>query len=437
MARDIAVVGSGAAGLAAAWSLVEGGARVTLYDRREEVGGLLRTDTLAGAPVDVAVQLLGSYYTETLRLGRMAGGEGLLVPSPGRDALWRGGRAHRISYGSVASMATSGALPTALKLRLASRLLPFLREHSSILDPAEPVRAASLDHESIADWGRRELGDQFVELLAYPQLASYYGAEPEAVSAGFYHSLAKSGLALDLYAVRGGIRSLAESIADRLVERGAKLVLGAEIESVDSEDGVRIVWPGGEERHEAAVLAVPAPVVPEIIETPAPLASWLEGVRYRPELGVALALRRGEAADFFGLSFPRDTRPGRVIAAICIQSAKGAGLTGAENEAVMVVPAVAAQAQLLSVDPTRAVDSIIDALASVLPGISDRIVHAKVYRFPEGRVVFHPGYLTHLESYDPGWLSPTLALAGDYLSAPTVEGAVRSGHRAAARILSG
>lgn len=437
MVRDVAVIGAGPAGLAAAWALSEAGARVTLYERGSDPGGLLRTDELAGAPVDVAVQLLGSYYLETIRLARAVGGPQLLVRSPGRDALWRGGRAHGITYGSVPSMATSSALPTALKLRLASRYLLFLRQYSAMLDPAEPVRAASLDRESIAEWGARELGSQFVELLAYPQLASYYGGEPEGISAGFYHSLARAGLDLDLYAVRGGMRALAKSIAARLGERGARLVFGVEVESLDHRGEVQLEWSGGGARHDAVVLAVPAPVALSIGGFPDPLESWLRGVRYAPEMALALALEPAPATDHFGLSFPRIAPPGDRIAAFCMQGAKGADLSGSGREAMVVVPAPAVQAELLAADPKDALDSLLPSMELVYPRLAERIVRAKVYRFPDGRVVFYPGYLTHLTQYDPAWLPPHLALAGDYLVAPTVEGAVRSGLRAAARVLGG
>lgn len=437
MIRDVAVIGAGPAGLAAAWELAGAGARVTLYERESTPGGLLRTDELAGAPVDVAVQLLGSYYRETMRLAREVGGAHLLVRAPGRDALWRGGRAHGISYGSVASMATSGALPTGLKLRLASRYILFLRQHAGILDPADPVRAVSLDGESIAAWGTRELGTDFVELLAYPQLASYYGGEPEGISAGFYHSLARAGLDLQVFAVRGGMRALVEATIKRLAERGVRLELGVEISSIDSTAGVELEWAGGGARHDAAVLAVPAPVALALGGIPDPVRSWLGEVRYAAELALALTLESAPRVDYFGLSFPRIAPPGEHIAAICMQSGKAAGLTGGEREAMVVVPAPNLQTELLAADPRGALDMLFPSIERVYPRISERIVRAKVYRFPDGRAIFYPGYLTHLTRYDPAWLPPHLALAGDYLVSPTVEGAVLSGRRAAGRLLRG
>lgn len=437
MARDIAVIGAGPAGLAAAWALVGAGISVTIYERSPEAGGLLRTDYLDDLPVDVAVQLLGSYYGETFRLAEETGGAELLVRAPGRDALWRGGRAHGLSYGSVVSLAGSSALPASLKFRLASRYLAFLRRHAGLLDPAEPVRAAALDGESIASWGSRELGDDFVELLAYPQLAAYYGSTPEETSAGFYHGLARAGMDLQLYAVRGGMGELARTIVRALEARGARLRTGLEVGAVNlAAAGVQVVWGDGEAHHDAAILAVPAPAVSVLTGLAGPVREWLAGVRYAEEVAVALLLDRTLPGDYFGLSFPRGTPPGDSVAAFCVQGRKGAGLDDEQHGVLLAIPAPTAMPEFVAATPRQALDRLLPSVERVYPGLQERIVRAKSYRFPDGRALFYPGYLKHLTNYDPAWLPPSLALAGDYLASPTVEGAVRSGRMAAERFLT-
>lgn len=432
------MIGAGPAGLAAAWSLAGAGVSVTVYERSDRAGGLLRSDTLDGVPLDVAVQLLGSYYRETIRLADEAGGSGLLARSPGRDALWRGGRVHGISYGSVVSMASSSALPMGLKLQLASRYLTFLRRHARELDPAEPIRAAALDQESIADWGLRELGEDFVELLAYPQLASYYGLTPSGTSAGFYHSLARAGLDLQLYAVRGGMGELPAAVVRGLEARGAQLRTGLEVLGLGAgPEGVEVEWSDGVQRHDAAILAVPAPVVGELLRPTGPLHDWLRGVHFADEAVAALSLARPLPADYFGLSFPRTAPPGDKLAAICVQGRKGAGLDVSGREALVLVPSPAVMPQVVAASPREALELLLPSLELVYPGIRQEITRARVYRLPDGRVLFYPGYLEHLRRFDPKWLPPRLELAGDYLVAPTVEGAVRSGRRAAARLLRG
>jgi protoporphyrinogen oxidase len=92
-------------------------------------------------------------------------------------------------------------------------------------------------------------------------------------------------------------------------------------------------------------------------------------------------------------------------------------------------------ARVVAASPREALDLLLPSVELVYPGISEQVTRARIYRFQDGRVLFYPGYLEHLRRFDPGWLPPRIGLAGDYLIAPTVEGAVRSGRRAAARLL--
>jgi oxygen-dependent protoporphyrinogen oxidase len=436
---DVGVIGAGPAGLAAAWTLAARGARVTVYERRAEVGGRMRTDVLDGARVDVAVQLLGSYYRETLRLAEEVGAGGLLVRSPGRDALWRGGRAHPVTYGSITSMVVSTALPASLKLRLATRYVPFLTWHAGALDAAEPSAAvaAGLDDESIASWGRRELGEEFVELLAYPLLAAYYGGVPEEISAGFYHALARAGMDVAVYAVRGGVAELARAIVGAIERRGGRLVAGELVEAVEVRgEGVGVRRPGGSARHDAVVVAVPPASVPAILELDGLARAWLERVRSDPTASLALLLDRPLPVEHFGLSFPRTEPPGDRVAAVCVEERKGPGLVPAGEGLVVVFPAPAVAPRVAEATPEEALDYLLPAVERAYPGIERSVRRARLYRFPEGITRFYPGYLAHLRRFDPSWLPPRVALAGDYLVAPTVEGAVRSGRRAAERLLA-
>jgi protoporphyrinogen/coproporphyrinogen III oxidase len=454
--KRFAVIGAGPAGLAAAWRLQAAGARVRLYDPAGP-GGRLRTESVDGLAVDTGVQLLASQYTRTFALVREAGAGALLVRAPGRDALWRKGRIQPVVYGSLTSLAASGALPAGLKLRLAAKYAPFLMGGAAAgLNPVEPAAGPGpeLDGESIAAWGRRELGEDFVELVAYPLLASYYGTTPEETSAGFYHALARAGLDVMVYGVRGGAAALGRALGDALVARGGELrrararVLeltesGALVEELAAGEAAER-RPGGAERFDGVVAAVQgaelAAVLPGGVPGAAPggaaLAGWLAGTRTRPALTVALALSRPAPAEWFGLFFPRTAAPGDRIAALCFQSRKGTGLGGEGRESVLAVLAPGAWADPLGAEPRALVDAAVGALERVLPGYGGAVTRARLARFRAGRSPLPPGGLRHLRAFRAEWLPPRLALAGDWLVAPTVEGAVRSGERAAARLLA-
>lgn len=430
--RGIGVIGAGPAGLAAAWRLRSAGRSVTVYEARGSVGGRLRTEELSGTAADVAVQLLSAGYDRTRELAERLGAGGLLVRVPGRDALWRGGRIHQVRYGSVTAMAASGALPTGLKLKLGLRYVPFLERNAAALDLNEPARAveAGLDEESIADWGHRELGSDFVELLAYPLLASLYGATPEETSAGFFHALARTGMGVDVLGVSGGVGALAESLAAGLRSHGVEILLERSVEAVDAGgSGVRLEGRELSVEHDAVVIAVPAADASRLVPPAA-----LPPVQSRSTAALVVAVAGSQSTGWFGLSLPRSELRGTPLAAVCVQEEKGTGVALPGRGSLVLVPAPDRAESWAAAEPRSVAEEAVPVLERLLPGTRERIVEARLVRLPAGGFVPYPGYLRHLARYDGSGLPPGVALAGDYLVAPTVEGAVRSGYRAADRI---
>ena len=436
----IAVVGAGPAGMAAALRLHAAGAAVTVFEAASGVGGRTRSDSVDGWRIDPAVQLYGSAYPVFRRSLRAAGAEGLLARSPGRDALWRKGRAHEVVYGSPTSMLASGALPLSLKLKMGAKYLPFLQRHSAELDLAalERAAAAGMDRESIAAWGRRELGGDFVDLLAAPLLATLYGTEPGEASAGFYHALARQGLSLEVQALRGGADGFCRAAADVLAKAGAPVRLSTAVTGVNvADDGVRVLGDGWSENFGAAVVAVPAPTALRIANFLTPdVVKALSGVRVRPAASLALLLDRPVGVGWFGLSF--GAGEARNVATVCIEENKVAGLVPPGKGLAVVFALPHAAERLAGASADEAAALLMPDVARVLPRLPSSVVRSRLYTWAEGWTVFGPGALGRLPSLRAAaWdAAPRAVLAGDYLYAPTVEGAVTAGHAAADRLLA-
>lgn len=436
-----AVVGAGPAGLAAALRLHAAGASVTVVEAAPAVGGRTRTHPADGWRIDPGVQLYAAHYDAFFGLLRAAGAEALAERSPGRDALWRGGRAHEVVYGSPASMLASGALPMGLKLKMGAKYLPFLQRHGAELDlgALERAAAAGLDGESIAAWGRRELGGDFVDLLAAPLLGTLYGMLPDEASAGFYHALARQGLNLQVRALRGGADGFCRAAAERLAQAGATLHLSTAVDTVAVEDdgGVRVSAGPLFERFDAAVVALPAPEAARVAKflTPAQ-AETLLAVRVRPAASLALLLDRPAGVRYFGLSFP----PGeaRNVAAVCVQENKVAGLVPPGKGLLVVFALPHAAERLQEGSAEDALSLLLPDVVRALPGVERSLVQARLYTWPHGWTRFAPGALGRLPALRSVALdsAPRAVLAGDWLYAPTVEGAVTSGLAAADRLLS-
>ena len=439
-APDLAVIGAGPAGMAAALRLHAAGARVTVFEAAPQVGGRTRTDRVDGWTVDAGVQLYSSAYTAFLGLLRAAGRGGLAQRSPGRDALWRKGRAHEVVYGSPTSMLASGALPLPLKLRMGAKYLPFLQRHASELDVAalERAAAAGLDGESIAAWGARELGRDFVELLAAPLLATLYGARPEEASAGFYHALARQGLSLEVLALAGGADGFCRAAAGVLHAAGSPVRLSTPVASVEADgDGVLVGGEGWSERFGAAVVALPPGAARRVakILTP-PSAETLAAVRTRPAASLALLLDRPVGVGWFGLSFAAGES--RTLAAVCVEENKVAGLVPPGKGLAVLFALPGAAERLLGATPDEAAALLLPEAVRALPKLRASILQARLYTWEEGWTLFGPGMLGRLPALRAAaWEgAPRAVLAGDYLYAPTVEAAVTAGLAAADRLLS-
>lgn len=428
----VAVVGAGAAGLSAARRLHELGATVVVFEQAHAPGGRARSELLEDCVVDVGAQLFGSGFRALFDFARAVGAGDALVRSPGRDALWRKGRLHHITYGNVASMVTSSALPATLKLKLGARYVPFLLRHAGELDAGDPLAHGgdALGGESVAEWGTRELGRDFVELLAYPLLGAYYGSAPEDTSVVLYHALARAGLDVSVYGVRGGVGALFETAVAHLRERGVSVELGRAVERVEATvSGVQVDG----QSFDGAVLAAPPRVVRQIFMPDPVTAQWLQGVRYAASAVLAIVLRERIPAQYFGASIPRNCAADDLVA-VCVQHQKLPGLVPEDRSLLICLGAPAVNEELIA-QPQAAVERMLGAAEVLLPGTRARITHAKLYRHVDGYPQFYPGYLNHLRGFPLTAQTHHVMLAGDYLVSPTVEGAIRSGERAAVQLI--
>jgi len=431
------VIGGGLAGLSAALRLQRAGARVVVFEALEQLGGRAVTIEVDGHRVDAAAQLFGTMYERFASLLLRLDMVGSMAAVPGRDALWRDGRAHEVVYGSVASMIASGGLPFRTKLRLGSTYVPFLTRHARSLRVAAPELAADagLDGESIAEWGARELDDAFVASLAYPQLAAYYGSEPAETSAGFYHILARYGMDVSLFAIAGGVGRVAHRLGEVIAADEGEIRLAQPVRTLRAVGGrVEIATGGGEETFDGAVCAVPASLALEILrDAPVALEDWLRGVRYRPAVTLALLLDRPVGVRYFGLSFPAG-EAGRV-AAIAVQENKAGAVVPAGKGLLVAFATPPAAEELVELEPRDVLERMLPDVVRAFPGVDRHVERARVFRWPVGSPTFYPGYLTRLAAFRRTDLEPpAIALAGDYLYGPSVEGAVTSGEAAADRL---
>ena len=176
MTADVAVVGGGIAGLAAAYDLQRRGLTVRVFETSPRPGGVIHTDRFNGWVIDGGPDALLVQKPAAVALCRELGLGDRLVSTllPRTAYVLRDGRLRPLVEGSflgfpigLGALTRSSLFTWGGKLRMACEVL-VPRRHA--------------DDESIASFVRRRFGEEAVDYLAEPLLAGIHAGDAERLS---------------------------------------------------------------------------------------------------------------------------------------------------------------------------------------------------------------------------------------------------------------
>ncbi|GGV30879.1 protoporphyrinogen oxidase [Streptomyces griseoflavus] len=350
----VVVVGAGIAGLAAAHRLLERGARVTVLEASDRVGGKLLPGEIAGARVDLGAESLLARRPEAVGLAREVGLAGRLQPpATASAALWTRGALRPMPKGHVMGVpGTSAALAGVLSDEGLARI-----ERDAGLPRTEVG-----DDVAIGEYVAARLGREVVDRLVEPLLGGVYAGDayrismraavPQLFEAARTHTSLTEGVR-EIQAraaaagqtgpvfmgIAGGVGTLPLAVAESVRARGAEILTGTPVTGLrrDPEDGWRVVAGERVLRADAVVVAVPAPAAAALLRAEAPgAAAELSGVEYASMALITLAYRRAEAALPEGSGFLVPPVDGRTIKASTFASRKW-GWIDEENPDLVVL----------------------------------------------------------------------------------------------------
>jgi putrescine oxidase len=274
---DVAVVGAGVAGLAAARRLVAEGRNIVVLEARDRVGGRLWNTEIGGEANELGGEWVAPYQT---RIHALLGELGIDLFRAYRDGddvyVDESGRAHRHSGDETA---LSSAQERSLK-EADAKLDALAKE----LDPEEPwehPRARELDTITFEEWLRTEVGDEVARDNIASYLADGFLTKPSysfsllqglwvIAGAGGTYELFSAEQCL-AYRVVGGSQLIPLRMAEELGER---VVLDAPVRAVRwREDGVEIDAGDLTVSADAAIVAV-APNLAATIHFEPALPAW-------------------------------------------------------------------------------------------------------------------------------------------------------------------
>lgn len=290
----VAVIGGGYAGMAAAVTLADAGAAVTVYEAGPHPGGRARRVIVNGVALDNGLHVLVGAYRETLALIEKTHPH----PQAAFTRLpldWRVHARFRLK-----------AAPLPAPLHLAIGLLlaegaPW-RERLAAMRFMRSLEAAQfhLEREGTVSalLAQHAQGPLFTRHFWEPLCLAALNTPPDIASARVFSNVLRDGLAggrhaSDILLARTDLTALFPGPAASYVEaRGARVLTGRRVLTLELDDGgVAVVTQASRERYEHAICAAGAQQAAALfsgIPVLASVADLLTSLRYQPIYSVFL-----------------------------------------------------------------------------------------------------------------------------------------------------
>ncbi|MDH6439159.1 oxygen-dependent protoporphyrinogen oxidase [Streptomyces sp. SAI-144] len=372
----VVVIGAGIAGLAAAHRLSQRGARVTVLEASDRVGGKLLPGEIAGARVDLGAESMLARRPEAVALAREVGlDDRLQSPATATASIWTRGALRPMPKGHVMGVpGTAEALAGVLSEEGLAR----------IEQDAELPRTEVGDDVAVGEYVAARLGREVVDRLIEPLLGGVYAGDayrismrsavPQLFQVAQTHTSLTEGVR-EIQArmaahqqtgpvfmgIRGGVGTLPLAVADSVRARGGEILTGAPVTELRREPsgGWRVVAGDRVLHADAVIVAAPAPAAAGLLRAEAPeAATELDTVEYASMALVTLAYRRSDTALPAGSGFLVPPVDGRTIKASTFASQKWGWIADENPDVVVLRTSVGrhGETKILERDDTALVD---------------------------------------------------------------------------------
>ncbi|MGV9662008.1 protoporphyrinogen oxidase [Nocardia niigatensis] len=441
-----AVVGGGISGLVAAYRMRKAlgdAAELILVERRDRVGGILRTVEIEGDPVDLGAEAFVGRRPEIPELMGELGIEDQLVhPAGKRPLVWSNGAGHRLPERTLMGIPAG---PESVAGLVDAQTLAAIEQ-----EPSRPLRWERGSDVSVGELVRDRFGEQVVRRSVDPLLGGVYAGLADSI--GVRAALPTLAAALDR-----GATSLTRAVSDALpppstapvfggIRDGYRVLLDALRTAADvkAEIGTAVTtltrtaqgWrldPVGD--VDAVILATPAPVTAELLREVAPQAAELAaGIELASSAVVALALPPETALPDNSGILVATGEPLRAKA-FTLSSRKWPHLAARDVALVRASFGRFGDPTPLSWSDDDLITAAVEDLTTVTSA-DIRPLRAVVQRWPGGLPQYAPGHTTRIADLRSATADlPGLALAGAYLDGVGVPACAATGTKAAARII--
>ena len=256
---NIAIIGAGATGLAAAYKLTQDGHAVTVLERNNEIGGLAASLKVQGARLERFYHHLFATDHAFINLVKEIGlGDKLYFKALPTGFYYHG---QQYDFGTPLEILRLPVIPFGDRLRLAasSMYLKLLKDHR----PLESINMLA--------WCRRYAGKKTTEVIWEPLLRSKFGKHADDVTLAWFWARVHYRT-FKLGYVHGGFDQVYEVLADKIKREGGEILLNQYIKAIaqkSAEDPVVITMEDGSTKtYDRVICTTPQPVFAKMIGAP-------------------------------------------------------------------------------------------------------------------------------------------------------------------------
>jgi protoporphyrinogen oxidase len=242
---EIGVIGGGILGLTAALRFVQAGARVTLIEREDHVGGLVASFEIGGCHLERFYHHLFRSDVDVQNLIAEVGlGEHMVWPQPDTSSLYQG---KIYSLDSATDVLRFSPLSMASRVRLGAALA-YLKFEGNY---------HRFEGTTAAEWIKRWMGPEVYRIVWGPLLRAKFGDYADKVAMPWFWSRVHLR-SQRLGYLRGGFYGLYTRLAEILEGSGARMLLDTEVRAIRA-DGSRVAVETPERTEEFDRLLVTTP----------------------------------------------------------------------------------------------------------------------------------------------------------------------------------
>ncbi|MFN2382270.1 MAG: protoporphyrinogen oxidase [Guyparkeria sp.] len=456
---DTLIIGAGASGLAAAWTLARGGKQVTVLEAADTPGGNINSHRDEEWQIEIGPNTLmvkPPLYAllEQLNL---------------TDEAIFAGEAGKKRY--IAKGKQLLALPTHL---LKAPFNPLLGPGSLVRILREPWVRPARGEETLAQFVERRLGRNILDYMVDPFVSGVYAGDPSRLSAEAampklvamereHGSLIRGGLANmkqarqerregtepmprewrgKLISFPGGIQTLTDRLAAEIdASSHGQIMCGRRVETVHGGEGhwQAVDQQGTTWQARRLVLATPAHVSAALLRSfDALLAEPLDEIVYPPVAAVALGFPPGVVAhplDGFGALIPRVE--GRRTLGALFSSTLFPNRAPHGHKLITAFIGGRQDPEALEMSDAELARQVGKDLGDLL-GIEGPPVWQRVSRWPRAIPQYELGHLARIERLDQALeRHPGLSLIGNWRDGIAVGDCLENGQALARRVLDG